>query len=101
MRPDLIPTQEEFNAMDKSVQIDTLCTVHECKEKKKKIHHKQYVFEKWNPHPPQRFLRWWNKDGIAQTENATGREWKIDAIRAFNCEAVREVYTQAKESELA
>ena len=101
MRTDLIPTMQEFNEMDRAEQIETLCAVHECNEKKRKAHRSAYL-RGTNHHPPQRFLKWWNKDGIAQTESATDRAWQgIDAVRAFNCEAVREVYRQAKESELA
>lgn len=97
MRKDLAPDQEEFNRMDKTEQIDALCSVHECNEKKRKIHFKQYVHGQWNPHPPSRFIQWWKSGGVQATEKKTNRGWEsIDAIRAFNCEAVREVYRETK-----
>lgn len=88
---------EEFNSMSKSDQIDSLCAVHECNEKKRKIHRKQYVDDRWNPHPPMRFVFWWNQGGATYTEKATARPWVgIDSVVAFNCEAVREAYREAK-----
>ncbi len=98
MRLDLIPSQQEFNAMEKTEQIDALCSVHECNEKKRKIHFKQYIHGKWNPHLPSRFERWWIGEGVQATEKATNRAWEgINAVRAFNCEAAREVYREAKQ----
>lgn len=102
MRKDLIPEMIEFNAMSKPEQIETLCAVHECSEKIRKIHRDQYVNRRWNPHPPERFVNWWKELGWLQTEKKSERGWSIsdepiDAARAFNCEAVREVYKEAKE----
>ena len=97
MRKDLIPTMAEFNAMDSKEQIATLCAVHECSEKIRKIHREQYVNRRWNPHPPQRFIAWWAGDGPEHSYRNTGRAWDgVSAVVAFNCEAVREVYREAK-----
>lgn len=88
-----IVPMEVFNSLSKSDQITALCDYHECSDKKRKLHRDQYVKRGWNPHPPRRFLSWWNKDGPKLTEAATGRGWAlITATRAFNCEAVRQVY---------
>ncbi len=74
-------------------EIEELCEQAGCKEKVKQVHSKQYVDKRWNPHPPRAFLSWWNQDGPQLTKAATGRDWGlIDAVRAFNCEAAREVY---------
>ena len=78
-------------------EISDLCDQHGCNDKIQKLHHAQFVDKGWNPHPPQAFINWWGSIGIKATEKATGRGWgEIDAIRAFNCEAVREVYREAK-----
>ena len=97
MRLDLKPTQQEFNDMSKEEQIDSLCSVYECKEKKRKLHYQQYVHRQWKPHPPQRFMAWWASDGVHFSEKKTNRGWGgVPATVAFNCEAVREAYTEAK-----
>lgn len=78
-------------------QISDLCEQAGCSEKIQKIHKAQYVDRRWNPHPPQTFCDWWFSVGGKQTEKRTGRAWVgIDAIRAFNCEAVRETYRESK-----
>jgi hypothetical protein len=93
---------DEFKNLTRKEQIAALCEYHECKPKIAKIHHDQYVNRRWNPHPPRRFVQWWIKDGAKQTEGETGRAWVgIDPERAFNCEAAREVYGQAKSLGLA
>jgi hypothetical protein len=97
MRPELEMDMEEFNALDKAGQIKALCAFHECNEKQRKIHYAQYVNRRWNPHPPQRFVRWWNGDGPLYTEKKTGRAWLgVEPRIAFNCEAVREAYHEVK-----
>jgi hypothetical protein len=64
----------------------------------RKIHKTQYIDRQLNPHPPQRFVNWWGATGIEATEKKTDRAWgDIDAVRAFNCEAVRETYREAKQ----
>lgn len=98
MRLDLACDQSEFNAMSPKEQIDVLCDVHECQEKTRKIHFDLYVNKRWNPHPPSRFVQWWRSAGARYTEKKTGRGWSdIDEVRAFNCEAVRESYSEAKQ----
>lgn len=98
MRPDLEVPMDEFNRMSRKDQISALCDYHECSAKQRKIHKDQYVHNSWNPHPPTRFVNWWGRSGALDTEKFTGRTWLgIDAIRAFNCEAVREVYRESKE----
>lgn len=98
MRKDLEVPMDEFNRMSKKEQIESLCDYHECNPKQRKIHREQYVDRKWNPHPPHRFETWWSTTGALETEKKTERTWLgIDAVRAFNCEAVREVYREAKE----
>lgn len=74
-------------------EIRELCSKAGCKDKQRKTHAHQYLKKRWNPHPSERFVRWWVNRGIDATEEATGRGWhSIDPERAYNCEAVREVY---------
>ncbi len=74
-------------------EIEDLCEQSGCKEKVKQVHSKQYVDKRWNPHPPRAFLSWWNQDGPKLTVAATGLAYEdIDAVRAYNCESVRQVY---------
>ncbi len=81
-------------------EINDLCDQAGCNEKIRKIHSAQYVDRRWNPHPPRAFLSWWNQDGPKLTVAATGTAWEdIDAVRAFNCEAVRQVYQPSPVSE--
>src|SRR5215471_10531412 len=77
MREDLQPTQAEFSAMSPTEQISALCDVHECKDKVRRVHLRQYTQERWNPHPPRRFLHWWNLVGPSDMKYATGRLWEI------------------------
>jgi hypothetical protein len=92
----------EENVQTRQQTTDTitdLCEQAGCSEKIAKIHLRQYGHSRWNPHPPQAFINWWGNGGIEATENKTGRGWRaIDAARAFNCEAVRETYSEAKET---
>lgn len=102
MRPDLEIPMNEFNRMNLKDQINALCDYHECDKKLRQLHVEQYTQRRWNPHPPRRFIKWWATDGVHMTEKKTDRAWTgIDAVRAFNCEAVREVYREAKEVALA
>jgi hypothetical protein len=79
-------------------EISDLCEQHGCNRKTKKVHLSQYADRQWNPHPPQHFINWWGSVGIEKTEKRTKNAWRdIDAIRAFNCEAVRETYREAKQ----
>ena len=79
-------------------EISDLCDQHGCKEKAQKIHQAQYVDRRWNPHPPQSFVNWWGLSGKEMTEKKTDQSYQdIDAIRAFNCESVREVYREVKQ----
>lgn len=76
-------------------EIDELCDQAGCKDKIRQVHSKQHVDKHWNPHPPRAFLSWWNQDGPQLTKDATGRDWAlIDAVRAFNCGAAREVFSR-------
>lgn len=99
MRKDLIIPVEEFNALPKDKQIEALCDVYECNPKLRKMHFRQYVHHQWNPHPPQRFVIWWDSgEGVKLCEKETLRGWNgADAIRAFNCQSVREIYTFTKQ----
>jgi hypothetical protein len=79
-------------------QIDDLCDQAGCSDKIRKLHTSQFVDKKWNPHPSRRFIDWWGSVGAEATERRTDRSWVgIDAVRAFNSEAVREVYSEAKQ----
>jgi hypothetical protein len=74
-------------------RITELCQKAECNEKLRKIHKHQYLHGQWNPHPSERFRRWWSGRGVTDTEEVTERGWVgIDATRAYNCEPVRECY---------
>lgn len=87
----------EFNAMTSSQQINTLCDVHECSKRIRKVHFDQYVNSRCNAHPPQAFVNWWARQGWHEVEEATQRAWHgIEAVTAFNCEAVRAVYREWK-----
>ena len=92
-----IVSMEVFNGMSREDQITALCDYHECNKKKRVLHREQYVIKRWNPHPPTRFVDWWRGAGVKQTEGETDRAWLgVKPVVAFNCEAVREVYSQAK-----
>lgn len=79
-------------------EISDLCDQKGCNDKIRRIHTVQYVDRRWNPHPPQRFVNWWGSGGLKETEKQTNRSWgDIDAVRAFNTEAVRQIYQEAKE----
>lgn len=83
-------------------EIDDLCEHHGCSNKIRKIHFDQYVFRQWNPHPPSRFVTWWQSEGPVFTEKKTARGWfGINTETAFNCEAVKESYHEAKSIGLA
>lgn len=91
MRLDLVPDQSEFVTMTPEDQAESLCSVHECKEKLRKIHRQQFIERRWNPHPPKRFKNWWNsidRDGIHVTV-------------AFNSQSFREQFQEAKSFGLA
>jgi hypothetical protein len=88
-----------FNKLPKAKQIKALCDYHECSSSQRKLHYRQYVQRRWNPHPPEQFAQWWPAVGWQQTEAATERAWKGVSIEdAFNCEAVRVVYREGKET---
>lgn len=83
-------------------RIDELCERAGCSEKIRKVHFQQYVHRRWNPHPPQKFLDWWNRDGAVFTENKSHRAWYgVKPVVAYNCEAVREAYREARQLGLA
>lgn len=90
---------DEFNKMTKQQQIGALCRYHECSDKQAKAHYNAYVFRNWNPHPPTQFMQWWPQIGWLQTEARTERAWQgVHPVTAFNCEAVREVYREGKDT---
>ena len=80
---------EQFNQMSPADQIGALCNYHECKPKIRKIHFDQYVYRRWNPHPPTRFVAWWKLHPDVSE--------KTTALLAFNCENYRQQYLEAKE----
>lgn len=85
-----------------SEEIGDLCDQAGCNDKVRKIHAAQYVDRSWNPHPPPKFVDWWAAGGALDTEKRTSNSWQdIDAVRAFNCEAVRETYFEAKKLGIA
>lgn len=69
-------------------RIMALCEEHGCSDKIKKLHSAQYVDQRWNPHPPIEFRKWWK----TQPDYAQG----IDAVRAFNCQCYRDAWSEAK-----
>ena len=78
-------------------EISDLCEQAGCNPKIRKVHREQYVHKRWNPHPPNRFVDWWNSGGWRATEEKTNRSWVgVEARIAFNCEAAREVYRELK-----
>jgi hypothetical protein len=79
-------------------KISDLCDQAGCGDSIRKLHKSQFVDKRWNPHPSPTFVNWWNSMGAKATENRSGRTWiGIDATRAFNCEAARETYSEAKQ----
>lgn len=76
-----------------TAEIEDLCEQAGCNEKIAGIHQAQFVDRGWNPHPPRAFVQWWPR-GKAICEERTGIAYRhIDEVRAFNCEAVRRVWT--------
>ena len=79
-------------------EIEDLCDIRVCGDKVRKIHRAQYVDRRWNPHPPKAFVTWWESVGMLDTEKATGQGWShVAPTVAFNCEAAREIYSNAKQ----
>ena len=99
-----IAKAKALQALSKDDQIAQLCDEHGCDEKMKRVHRRMYVFETWNPHPSDRFKRWWNGTGYREVEDATGHGWStvndkgdtwpVWHVTAYNCEEVRNVYRQ-------
>jgi hypothetical protein len=88
-----IKLSKHLNSLPDKDHIDTLCDMAGCTDKERKTHSTQFLKRRWNPHPSERFKRWWVNRGILAAEEATGRGWQgIDYVRAYNCEAVRDVY---------
>ena len=83
-------------------QISDLCDQAGCNDKIRTLHKAQFVDRRWNPHPTQKFVNWWGRIGWQATEKRSGRAWEgINAIRAFNCEAAREAYLEARQAGVA
>jgi len=59
-----------------------------CKPKVAALHRDQYVNRRWDPHPPQDFVRWWH----SQPES------RLKAVIAYNCAEVRKRWEESKAS---
>ena len=80
-----------------SDEISELCDQAGCNEKVAGIHHAQFVDRNWNPHPPRSFIKWW-PHGKAVCEEKSGEAWRhVDEVRAYNCETVRQIWTEVNQ----
>ena len=90
---DQIKLTKYLHSLPDKEHIAELCSMHGCSPKIQKLHAEQFLRHRWNSHPSERFVRWWMNRGIEVAETATEHSWKgVDAIKAFNCESVRECY---------
>jgi len=92
-----IRLSEHLHSLSPREEIEERCSMAGCDEKRVKAHRALFLKKRWNPHPSDRFARWWTNRGCSDTEQATGRAWSTergptDAAKAYNCEAVRECY---------
>jgi hypothetical protein len=102
-----IALAKDLQAMSLEDEIAERCAMAGCNEKQRKLHKQQFTSTRksYNPHPSERFVRWWNSTGWMATEEATDRNWTtkhrvfggiklipIPPVKAYNCEVVREVY---------
>jgi hypothetical protein len=102
-----IALAKDLQSMSMEDEIAERCAMAGCNEKQRKVHKDQFLSKRkpWNPHPSERFTRWWESKGWMATEEATDRNWTtkhrvfggiklipIPAVKAYNCEVVREVY---------
>jgi hypothetical protein len=93
---------KQLAELDPPDQIASLCDQAGCDEKHRKAHSKAYLHRHWNPHPSDRFKRWWETEGYIEAEKRTERGWSvmgddrkyhgINYVTAYNCEVVREIY---------
>jgi len=87
-------------------RIAALCEQHGCSKEKTAHHTRQYVKGNWNPHPSERFRRWWlEQGGWQETERVTSKHWSsagkakderipLNYVSAYNCADVQEVYRE-------
>jgi hypothetical protein len=61
----------------------SLCKQNGCTEKQTAIHFKQIVHNRWNPHPPPAFIKWWSTHPEHQP---------YSAVRAFNTQLYRDQF---------
>lgn len=97
-----IEEARQLQQLPKEGQIAALCEKAGCSDALAKAHARAYLKHKWNPHPPERFKRWWEGKGYEATQQATGSAWSmagtdgklyaINFVSAYNCERVREVW---------
>jgi hypothetical protein len=97
-----IEEARQLAILPKEGQIAALCEAAGCSTTIKRSHEQAYTRHGWNPHPSERFKRWWMGQGYVATEKATGdawsttaedgKHWPVNYITAYNCEAVREVW---------
>jgi len=84
-----------LQGLSREAQIAAMCEEAQCSDKIKKVHEQQFLRRHWNPHPSERFQRWWMNRGKEDSQRATGSAWSdIDSVRAYNCERVREVWRE-------
>lgn len=106
---DQIKLTKYLNSLDDDEHIEELCSMHKCNEKIRKIHKDEFLHKRWNPHPSERFVRWWMNRGWQEVEEATDQSWHVwndrtqrnepivgkavgGPVRVYNCEKVRECY---------
>ncbi len=70
-----IKLAKHLQSLSRKEEIEALCDIHGCNAKLRKVHRKQFLEDQWNPHPSERFTRWWMNRGWQDTEDATDRGW--------------------------
>ena len=97
----MTPIQEE-----RAAQIAQKCALAGCTKEKSTRHHQLFVFERWDPHPPQEFrdfvLHRWEKEELEDKEACrnTGRSWrptdKPNAVTLWNSDLERQTFYKSK-----
>jgi len=100
-----IDIEKHLQSMSPADEIEERCSMAGCNERQRSSHKSIFLKGKWNPHPSERFVRWWMNRGFTDVESFTLRAWSIfddttqsqrpiKATQAYNCEPVRECYRQ-------
>ena len=99
---DSIKKAKRLEGLSRSDQIGELCSEAGCSNGQARAHLRMYL-RGWNAHPSERFKRWWQSVGYKEAEKEThhgwsaysledNREYPINYVTAYNCQAVRDIY---------